>query len=270
MKIAFIGIVKDGESYIQKNIEYVHTLGHDIYIVENNSKDDTKNILKHLEQRGTVKKNITLDLDNTSALDLCYNESLNDLCPKRVRRLAYIRQHGLDYVLKSSHINYDYICAIDLDFISFDKQKFMDMVAHLEQNKNVDGIFGMSNYTFLFDLPYDYKAVRPYSALPCIFLKFKKYVKVDSAFSGFGIYRTSSIIKTGARYDYETIKHIEHVHFNSYFDNLVVDTQFNPKYNIDTSKIAKLKNTLLAFLIGVVGILLYTYHPHRPARVSYS
>jgi hypothetical protein len=263
MKIAFIGIVKDGEEYIQRNIEFVRTLGQDIYIVENNSTDNTKNILKFLVQNGTVKKVTTLDLDNTNALDLC---KITELCKERVRRLAYIRQKGLESVLESG-IPYDYICAIDLDFQSFDRDAFMDMVTYMENNQTVDGIFGMSynNYNWI----YDFGCVRPLYTLIPIAWKLRRYVKVDSAFSGFGVYRYSSIRKKNAKYDYENINHIEHIHFNSHFDNLIVDTHFNPFYTIHPKQDILLMIKLFIF-ISVVCILLYTYHRLRQVLASYS
>lgn len=259
MKIAFIGIVKDGADYIQRNIEIIKQLNQDIYIVENNSDDGTKEILQRLKDRNTVKSVTTLDLDNKNAMDFC-DFNINPLCKNRVRRLAYIRQQGLNSVLRSG-IKYDYICVIDLDFVYVDLDGFDDMLDYMESNKNVDGIFGMSVIRGI-NLPYDYGAIKPiYKTVP-ICLKLNRYVTVNSAFSGFGLYRMSSIIKTGANYDYENITEIEHIHFNSYFDRLIVDTHFNPVYDIDKVNIIR----VTCIFISVVCILLYTYHLLRRAR----
>lgn len=258
MKIAFIGIVKDGAGYIQENIEKLQHLKQHMYIVENNSVDGTKEILQRLKNNGIVKNITTLDMDNKDSMSLCdYN--LNSICKDRVRRLAYIRQQGLNDVLRSG-ISYDYICAVDLDFVDVDLDGFVDMVDYMESHENVDGIFGMSVSSN--NLPYDYGAITPiYKVIP-IFLKLKRYVSVDSAFSGFGLYRTSSIIKSGSKYDYENITHIEHIQFNSYFKNLIVDTHFNPVYELSHSN--KIRTTCI--IIGVVCILLYTYHLLRRVR----
>ena len=259
MKIAFIGIVKDGAEYIQKNIEKLSTLKQDIYIVENNRVDGTKEILQRLKSDGIVKNITTLDLDQQDAMSFCdYN--INAICKKRTKRLAYIRQQGLNSVLQSG-ISYDYICVVDVDFVYVDLDGFDDMLDYMESNKNVDGIFGMSVIRGI-NLPYDYGAIKPiYKTVP-ICLKLNRYVTVNSAFSGFGLYRTSSILKTSANYDYENITNIEHIYFNSHFDKLVVDTHFNPIYDIDK------RNTLRTVIIytSVVCILLYTYHLLRRAR----
>ena len=258
MKIAFIGIVKDGADYIQRNIEKLQQLKQDIYIVENNSVDGTKEILQRLKSNGIVKNITTLDMDNKDAMTFCdYN--INHICKNRVRRLAYIRQQGLTSVLHSG-ISYDYICMVDLDFIYVDLNGFIDMIDYMETNENVDGIFGMSIVNNR--LPYDYGAVTPIYKLLPICLKLKRHVSVDSAFSGFGLYRTSSIIKTGSKYDYENITNIEHIHFNSHFKNLIVDTRFNPVYEVSQGN--KIRTTCI--IIGVFCILLYTYHLRRRVR----
>ena len=102
MKVAFVFIVKDGEEYLQKNLDAIKKFNQDIYAVENNSVDNTKNILSH----ANLKKVISLDLDAKNSLELCNLLHVN--CAKRVRRLAYIRQRGLDAVI-SSGIAYDYM-----------------------------------------------------------------------------------------------------------------------------------------------------------------
>ena len=221
MKIAFVFIVKDGEKYLEKNLNTIKKYNQDIYAVENNSTDNTKIILRD----SGIKNVITLDLDNKSSLELC-NRS-EDNCSKRVRRLAYIRQKGLDAVINSGVV-YDYVCMLDLDFLEYDEKGLVDMFQYMETHKDVDGIFGMSAERN--GLPYDTGAVTPTHKLVPIITKLNRYVRVDSAFSGFGIYRYSSIWDTGAKYDYKYINDIEHIHFNKNFNKLIVDTQFNPRY----------------------------------------
>lgn len=223
MKIAFIFLVKDGEKYLEKNLNSIKKYNQDIYAVENNSVDNTKNILRD----SGIKKVITLYLDQKYSIELCSNTKEFN-CSERVRRLAYIRQKGLDAVINSGVV-YDYVCMLDMDFVKFDEKGLLDMFQYIETHKDVDGIFGMSVKEY--GLPYDTGAVRPiHKQIPIIF-KLNRYVRVDSAFSGFGIYRYSSIVNSGAKYEYERLNDIEHVYFNNYFNKLVVDTHYNPKYN---------------------------------------
>jgi len=90
-------------------------------------------------------------------------------------------------------------------------------------------MFGMSKIKNS-KIPYDHGPIEPWYKVIPIFSGIKRHVNVTSAFSGFGIYRYSSVKNTGAQYDYKTITDIEHKHFNSYFDKIVVDTHFNPIY----------------------------------------
>lgn len=172
--------------------------------------------------------------------------------------------HTLDSVLQSG-IKYDYVCMLDLDFIHVDIHEFVDVVRYMESNKQVDSMFGMS----IIDgnhLPYDYGTIKPIYKIPLVYLKFKRYITVDSAFSGFGLYRMSSIRETGATYDYENIKYIEHEHFNSHFNNLIVDTHFRPIYSVSQGNVLRTR----CILIGVFCILLYTCHLLRRVRASCS
>ena len=244
MKIAFVFIVKDGEKYLEKNIDIIKKYNQDIYAVENNSVDNTKIILRD----SGIKNVITLDLDKKHSTELCTKgEEWN--CSKRVRRLAYIRQKGIDAVINSGVV-YDYVCMLDMDFLDFDEKGLIDMFRYMETHRDVDGIFGMSKEGN--GLPYDTGPVYPKHKLLPIITKLNKYVRVDSAFSGFGIYRYSSIWDTGAKYDYRHINDIEHIHFNKNFNKLIVDTQFNPRYLSES-------HDKIRFSIFVILILILFY-----------
>ena len=253
--IAFVFIVKDGEEYLSKNLNKIKELNinKDIYAVENNSKDNTKEIL----QQSNLTKVIHLDLnDNQHSTQLCAtSEAYN--CPKRVRRLAYLRQQGLEAIMNSG-IEYDYVCMLDLDFHSFDSQKLHEMFTYMENNIEVDGMFGMSNaridhFFGTTHLPYDTSAVEPLGALAQIIFGSQRYVDVKSAFSGFGIYRCSSLKNT--KYEYDTITDIEHKAFNSQFKKLVVDTHFTPVYGHVSDMLDKvriMKDLMLRYGVFIV------------------
>ena len=245
MKIAFVFIVKDGEKYLEKNMNTIKKYNQDIYAVENNSTDNTKIILRD----SGIKKVITLDLDNKSSLELCSRNE--DNCSKRVRRLAYIRQRGIDAVINSGVV-YDYVCMLDMDFLEYDEKGLIDMFQYMETHKDVDGIFGMS--TERNGLPYDTSAVTPTHKLIPIITKLNRYVRVDSAFSGFGIYRYPSVWNTGAKYDYKNINDVEHIQFNKNFNKLVVDTQFNPRY-ISLSE-SKMRFRILVSIVTIIAIVI--------------
>lgn len=274
MKIAFVFLVKDGEKYLDKNLNTIKKYNQDIYAVENNSVDNTKNILRD----SGIKKVITLYLDQKHSTELCTKKVMSriglgfDNCSERVRRLAYIRQKGLDAVINSGVV-YDYVCMLDMDFVEYDEKGLLDMFQYLETHKDVDGIFGMS--VDEIGLPYDLGAVKPQHKLIPIIFKLNRYVRVDSAFSGFGIYRYSSILNSGAKYEYEHINYIEHVHFNNYFNKLIVDTHYNPKYHTNPNLMSQrfkkrlislewshklLKKNLICVVLFVYGLCIYIHY----------
>ena len=75
---------------------------------------------------------------------------------------------------------------------------------------------------------YDISAIKPSHKLIEIYFK-KNLVKVDSAFSGFGIYKIKYIIDNNVKYNEKT-NDIEHTDFNNKIKNLYVYTNFTPIY----------------------------------------
>ena len=252
MKIAFMFIVKDGERYLEKNLNKIKRFKQDIYAVENNSTDNTKTILSN----ANIKNVITLDLgDEKFSSSLCKSRRN---CAKRVRRIAYLRQKVLDSVMNSG-IEYDYICMLDMDFLDFDSDHLRNMFEYMENHRDIDGMFGMSFAKHYLTIPYDMGAIRPMYKIPQIGFKFTRYVQVASAFSGFGIYRYSSIIENSARYDNKHIKDIEHIYFNSHFNKLIVDTHFNPLYKISKKGRKEFNTDFLVTIFVLLGVIIIIY-----------
>jgi len=256
MKIAFTFIVKNGGRYLERNLEQIKKFNQDIYVVENNSTDNTKTIL----QNANIKNVLSLNLkDGRFSTSLCKRRKN---CLKRIRRLAYLRQKVLDSVLNSG-IDYDYMCMLDMDFLKFDSDHLINMFEYMEQNKDVDGMFGMSFATHYLTMPYDIGAVKPMYKIPQIGLKLSRYVRVKSAFSGFGIYRYSSIIKNSASYDIKYIDDIEHIYFNSHFNKLIVDTYFNPMYKLSKKSIQEIESDVLISLFVLIFVIIVIYMLYR-------
>jgi hypothetical protein len=117
---------------------------------------------------------------------------------------------------------------IDLDFVDFDDNEFMNMFTILQTYKNIDAIFGMSVISSNKNCLYDIGAITPRYKYKNIIYG-DKLIKVKSAFSGFGIYRMNSIIKNNISYN-ENTDDIEHIDFNKQLNNLYVYTNFRPVY----------------------------------------
>lgn len=238
INVAFCFIVKDGSEYLDKNLQNIIDLAtlfcdeYKIFYVENDSIDNTKEILEKfkLKNNNIFGKHLTFS-DKKYSTELCSNDfDLN--CSKRTSRLAYLRNISLEQAKEWSQCNY--MVMLDLDFIDFDKKEFINMFDIINKNKNIDGIFGMS-ITTSGNL-YDIGAVKPMTKILSIILE-EKLVKVNSAFSGFGIYRMKTIMDKNLNYNINS-NDIEHINFNENFNNLFVYTPFRPIYIISAALIS--------------------------------
>ena len=227
--IAFCFIVKDGDKYLEKNLMKIIQFGdlylnnYRIYYVENDSVDKTNKILDKFKKKYKNFYGKHLKLDGQHSTELCKNN--NDYnCSNRIRRLAFIRNNVLNQVKQWKECKY--IFMLDLDFIYFDMKELYNMFNIIKNDKDINGIFGMSisNKECLYDIG----AIKPSYKLIEIFLK-KRLIKVDSAFSGFGIYKMKYIIDNNVKYNEKTIQ-IEHIDFNKQIPNLYIYSNFRPKY----------------------------------------
>lgn len=250
MNIALCFIVKDGEKYLHNNLNRIIKLGekfnkYKIFYVENDSIDSTKEILQYHKKHNSNISGIHLLLDKKHSTELCkLNEAYN--CKLRVRRIAYLRNKVLEQAKQWKECNI--LIMLDLDFVDFDDNEFMNMFTILQLYKNIDAIFGMSVISNDKNFLYDCAAITPrYKLVNIIFSD--RLVKVKSAFSGFGIYRMNSIIKNNVSYN-ENTNDIEHIDFNNQLNNLYVYTNFRPVYEgTSTLCFISINYIIIAFIL---------------------
>lgn len=233
--VCFCFIVKDGAKYLKQNLESIIEVAHcfkeyKVIYVENDSTDTTREILDHYAVTNEFFTGKQLNLDGKHSTELC-NSGENYNCALRTNRLAYLRQLVLDTALAYES---DVIVMLDMDFVFFDPRDFFRMFEEFTTRSYIDGIFGMSVLHSNSMIPYDIAAIRPYIKLGSI-LSGVRLVRVSSAFSGFGVYRTESIRKCKARY-IAPKPDIEHVYFNRHFKHLYVFPSFRPVY-VGTSRL---------------------------------
>jgi hypothetical protein len=231
INVAFCFIIKDGSKYLDKNLQSIIDLSilfcdeYKIFYAENDSMDNTKEILEKfkLKNNNIFGKHLTFT-DKKYSTDLCSSEfDIN--CFNRLERLAYLRNIALEQAKEWKKCNY--MIMLDLDFVDFDKKEFINMFDIINKNKNIDGIFGMS-ITTKGNL-YDIGAVKPTTKIFSIILE-QKLIKVNSAFSGFGIYRMNIIMDKNLNYKVNSYDLVDHIAFNEKFNNLYVYTSFRPRY----------------------------------------
>ena len=165
-----------------------------------------------------------LKLDGKHSTELC-NKFNERNCSNRTRRLAFIRNQVLNQAKKWKECKY--MIMLDLDFIDFDMKELHNMLNIIKNSKNINGIFGMS--VSHKNCLYDGGSVRPSYKLIEIYFN-KILVKIDSAFSGFGIYKMKYIVDNNLNYNEKT-NQIEHIDFNKQIKNLYVYSNFRPIYD---------------------------------------
>jgi hypothetical protein len=137
---------------------------------------------------------------------------------------------------------------LDLDFIDFDMKELYNMFNIIKNDKDINGIFGMS--ISHNSCVYDVSAIKPSYKLIEIYLK-KRLVKVDSSFSGFGIYKMKYIIDNNIKYNEKT-NDIEHIAFNNKIKNLYVYSNFTPIYYSDSGYCTDYNVITMLFIVIIV------------------
>lgn len=147
-KILFCGIARNVSKTLKKNIDRINYLGqrfkeHDIFIYENDSLDNTKEIIKqsninfiseHREDEGYWN-----DIESGKT-----NNHLN-----RCNVLAKCRNIYIDYALQN-RANYDYLCVLDWDIKGWSYKGFFDSIFRLENDLNKN-LYCVSAYGVLSD-----------------------------------------------------------------------------------------------------------------------
>ena len=257
--IGFGFIIKDGETYIKKNMEVIQKLGkqfksYKIFFIENDSIDNTRSILKNfINEYNNIHGKFTTLGDKLHSTDLC-KSSVKFNCSHRVQRLARLRNTLLNYVQYEMKFNGDYFIMLDFDFEFMPDP--MELFRKMDTHTNIDAVFGMSltpKQKF-----YDIQAIQPVFSKLKILLSFQKWIKVSSAFSGFGLYRWKSILDK--RYNELTTRN-EHISLNHQLSNLYVNTTFNiiykpsVKYHISVTKFQS-RVLFLSILILIFSLIL--------------
>ena len=217
-----------------------------IILVQSNSEDNTvKSAEKFLKKRKgiIINKNLDLNLYRTQRLEICRNEFLSFIRKdNNLRSYDYLIVMDADginnsikyeYIYNSINTNQDWsaifanqkfiyydIWTLRIEnFIEFDCFQKIKQKALLNNN-NLKKIF-YSNFTKYFFLKKNFK---------------ERFIKVNSAFGGLGIYKTNKILECD--YDSKGGSQCEHVgineQLNKKFGNLFIDKEL-----INSSGISK-------------------------------
>ena len=137
--VAFGFLVRDGESYLARNLGAIMNLGkrfaaYRVFYLENDSKDATRSILRQMEKMHPGRL-VGRMVDNAAAgpsRALCDSTQLRarkSNCAARISLLSRLRQQVLEAALAwdgdGARGGWTAYVAIDLDFISFDAEAYL-------------------------------------------------------------------------------------------------------------------------------------------------
>ncbi len=207
-KIALAILARDCENNLPKNIKRINNLSKrftacSIVVIENDSKDNTKNILSDWANINSSVTIISMD-------GVFQNAQTQGQSVSRIERMCFYRNKYLEY-LREQNKDFDYVIIIDADIDYFSVE---GIIKAMYEKKDWDALFANGRfYTNVFDIPilgkyYDNFAYVPYKSfsydlddweMKCnndyisFILHFKKYIKCKSAFGGVGIYKYAKV-----------------------------------------------------------------------------
>lgn len=252
-KVIICGVVKNVEKKIEKNIEYCNKTGklfqdYKIIIYENNSKDNTKNILsKYTHTAKIIMEDIPYETikSNSKIWTATYRTGSDHPC--RIEQICNARNIVIDEFNKPEYDEYQYVIWIDLDSGGWCLEGIQNS---FERKDDWDAVFAGYNHYDDYALRLDptitanddyYKNISDYNEIFCMgpetlgetywnlrnkynihFNNTERLIPVYSAFNGLGIYKkelfkenkydciVTNDVKTLAR------KIIDHPKFNQY------------------------------------------------------
>lgn len=208
------GIVRDAEKGLCHNIPVIEqfckmTSGYNVVIFENDSKDNTKGLLKQWADRD---KHVQVFCEIAKTFDALFNVKMDaaDVNPfyshKRIAKMVELRNQYMDYIWDNG-LEADYLMVVDLDV---DRIDLAGIVSCFKHSGNWDAVtaFGYSIGPKLRRRYHDTFALEVYDTMSKprteqnIYELQDKYrnlngdewIRVDSAFGGLAIYRYDAIM----------------------------------------------------------------------------
>lgn len=249
MKLYFAGCARDCAGVVTLNISALLAIGENswcdeikVFVAENSSKDNTRQIILQLAEQDDRVVPVFL-------------EHLDETIPVRGARIAFCRDRLLAEISKYATDGLYVPIDLDSDIASSLEADPFREACHLVTSCRAGGIFPSSS-PYYYDIHalrdrewcsgscwkeiQDAKARGAFWSLlvyiryvstrqkPHARLQAQGLIPVDSAFGGVGIYSLSQILIAGARYsspdiEIEELKLCEHVVFNGFLDRLFIN-----------------------------------------------
>lgn len=289
-KTLLIGVLaRDCEESIVRNCERIEELRKFfrqsyVVIVENDSRDNTKALLKEYQKSTHGVTILSEDYNGRYPFHYTEKPMLPDMSCERIARMAFHRNRLLDFI--ESNYDSDYIMFIDIDILDFDIHGILTAIEHAPDNwsalfangreyiRQKGSIFPVASqydtYALLFpnetlnETPLSctrplIKLIRGFQANRQV--QANDYYKIKSAFGGIGIYKSKDIL--GIRYETivprkwvgHGIAICEHIPFHNQINGTCyIARNIKVTYHIDGlwNKTNKLKRKLLLKLFILI------------------
>lgn len=174
------------ESNFYKLDKQLDDLSRAYFIYENNSSDNTRDILKELGNKNNNVFYICDDLDNIKSFDR-FNATY-----ERVEYMCKLRNIYIE-IVEEVFNDYKYLLVIDLDLYDFDLSCIPEIIKN-EEDFDMYGSYGVISKTY--NRYYDTWALHPNN----ITINKDGLTKVESCFGGAGLYKMVSI--SGCKYEF--------------------------------------------------------------------
>lgn len=221
--VVICALARDCESSLRKNIPRIEALRQRfersaVIVIENDSKDQTKELLFGWQKASAAVNIISEDLNTVTIPQATAANSYPGTSLYRIGKMASYRNKYLQWI-ESQEEAYDLVMMVDIDVPDFSIEGVYDSIRNAPQgwgalfaNGYTDTrVLGKPVYTMYYDM-YAYMESwpreKPYVTYGKLFdekkkmnrkLETRNYVPVLSAFGGIGIYRAEAI--AGLRYE---------------------------------------------------------------------
>ena len=238
-RVVIASLVRDVEVRLPEIIKKAESVGkmfldYRILIVENDSKDATRKLLLRWAARNPKVEILGCGVNaGECTMPKAPKTDGHYVDRTRIQKMVDLRNIYLDYI-KQNYEDYDYTIMWDLDTLG---SVYLDGIQHslgyLSQHPDVDvvcsyGIYHWAFFTLFYDtyallhrnenFHIDHKTIHDIrkGMWEAKYSRGNDPVEVDSCFSGFAIYRTSSFADPDIRYDMSPPSNLEceHVRLN--------------------------------------------------------
>lgn len=242
--IAFLGCARNIAPNIADSLNILHKLGalfkkYSIYVFENDSNDNSRQLL--------------INYENNNEIKLIYEDDVELKLPQRTDRIAYARNKLREVALKN---NYDFYAPVDLDGVITSSDKIESLISPFEFEDVWDACFPV-NRDFYYDiwalrasglLETDYmdlyhripSAIKADKALAAVIQPaqslinkdLRGWIQVQSAFGGLAYYKSEAYLNANYAGNIDGGILCEHVYLNQKLISQNKKLYICPKFEI--------------------------------------